>query len=65
MYKRDYSKFCEKSVRDDISIQSFDNISTDVNDQFKDFYLRLEGCVERNAPLKNLTPKEIKLQQKP
>ena len=37
----------------------------DVNDQFKDFYLRLKGCVERHAPLKKLTSKEIKLKHKP
>ena len=64
-YKRDYSKFCEKSFRDDVSIQAFDNSLTDVNDQFKDFYLRLEGCVDRHAPLKKLSNKEIKLEQKP
>ena len=37
----------------------------DVNEQFNDFYIKLEGCVNRHAPLKKLTPKEIKLQQKP
>ena len=65
IYKRDYSKFSEESFREDVSIQLFNNNFTDVNMQFKDFYLRLEGCVERHAPLKKLTPKEIKLQQKP
>ena len=65
IYKRDYSKFSEESFREDVSMQSFNNNLTDVNMQFKDFYLRLEGCVERHAPLKKLTPKEIKLQQKP
>ena len=53
MYKRNYSTFSEDSFRDDISIQNFDNNLEDVNDQFKDFYLRLKGCVERHAPLKN------------
>ena len=52
MYKRDYSTFSEDSFRDDISIQNFDTNLEDVNDQFKDFYLRLKGCVERHAPLK-------------
>ena len=37
----------------------------DVNDQFLDFYHKLQGCVDRHAPLKKLTPKEIKLEQKP
>ena len=65
MYKRNYSTFSEDSFRDDISIQNFDNNLEDVNDQFKDFYLRLKGCVERHAPLKKLTSKEIKLKHKP
>ena len=65
MYKRNYSTFSEDSFRDDISIQNFDNNLEDVNDQFKDFYLRLKGCVERHAPLKKLTSKEIKLTHKP
>ena len=65
MYKRNHSTFSEDSFRDDISIQNFDNNLEDVNDQFKDFYLRLKGCVERHAPLKKLTLKEIKLKHKP
>ena len=36
-----------------------------MNDKFKDFYLRLNGCVERHAPLIKLTPKEVKLKHKP
>ena len=65
MYKRDYSKFSEESFRDDVSIQNFDSKLDDVNDQFKNFYFKLEGCVERHAPLKKLTPKEVKLEHKP
>ena len=65
IYKRDYSSFSEKSFRDDVSIQNFNNNLEDVNKQFQDFYFKLEGCVDRHAPLKKLTPKEIKLKQKP
>ena len=65
MYKRDYTNFSEESFREDVSIQNFENTHEDVNDQFKDFYLRLNGCVERHAPLKKLTPKEVKLKHKP
>ena len=65
MFKRDYSNFSVQSFRDDISIQKFTNNYTDVNDQFQDFYLRLEGCVERHAPLKKLSHNEIKLELKP
>ena len=64
MYKRNYSNFSEDSFRDDVSIQNFDNNFEDVNDQFKDFYLRLKGCIDRHAPLKKLTPKEVKFNHK-
>ena len=65
MFARDYSNFSEESFRDDVSIQNFITDVEDVNDQFSDFYYKLEGCVERHAPLKKLKPKEIKLKQKP
>ena len=64
-YKRDYSKFSEKNFRDDVSIQIFDNDFFDVNDQFNDFFLKLEGCVNRHAPFKKLTSKEIRTKDKP
>ena len=41
--------------------KNFDNI----NDHFQDFYNKLQGCVDRHAPIKKLTPKEVKLVQKP
>ena len=65
IYKRDYSNFSEKSFRDDVSIQLFSDDLEDVNEQFQDFYFKLQGCVDRHAPLKKLTPKEIKLNKKP
>ena len=64
-YKRDYSTFSEKSFRDDVSIQNFNNQLNDVNEQFQDFYFKLQGCVDRQVPIKKLTLKEIKLKQKP
>ena len=64
-YARDYSKFSEEDFYNDVSIQNFKNDFTDVKDLFKDFYLKLEGCVERHAPLNKLNPKEISLRQKP
>ena len=64
MYRRDYSKFTTESFRDDVSIQNW-NYSNNVHDSFKDFYTKLEGCVDRHAPLKKLTPKDIKTINKP
>ena len=65
LYKRDYSQFSEQSFREDVSIQNFNKELTDVSDQFNDFYYKIKGCVDRHAPLKKLSPKEIKLDQKP
>ena len=65
IYKRDYSKFSEKSFRDDVSIQNFNNDFTNIHDQFNDFFFKLEGCVNRHAPYKKLTSKEIRTNDKP
>ena len=65
VFSRDYSKFSVDNFRDDVSIQNFNVEFEDVNDQFNDFYFKIEDCVNRHAPLKKLKPKEAKLQQKP
>ena len=65
IYKRDYSNFSDDSFRNDVSILDFTNNYNDVNDQFGDFYSKLESCVDRHAPLKKLTPKQVKLNFKP
>ena len=36
-----------------------------MNNQFNDFFWKLNGCVERHAPIKELSPKEIKMKSKP
>ena len=46
-------------------IQKWNNNLSNVNDQFNDFYWRLEGCVDRHAPLKKVKMKELKLNSKP
>ena len=58
IFQRDYSKFLSESFRDDVSIQNW-------NDSFKDFYTKLEASVDSHAPLKKLTPREIKIRSKP
>ena len=65
VFIRDYSKFSSESFRDDISIQNWNYTYDNVNDSFNDFYHKLDGSVNRHAPLKKLTPKEIKLKNKP
>ena len=65
MFMRDYSKFSNESFRDDVSIQDWNYTQENVHNLFKDFYSKLEGSVNRNAPLKKLFPKEIKIKNKP
>ena len=65
VYQRDYSKFISESFRDDVSIQNWNYSNTNVNDSFKDFYTKLEASVDRHAPVKKLTPREIKIKNKP
>ena len=60
IFQRDYSSFTNESFRDDISIQKWNYSYTNVQDLFNDFYVKLDGCVNRHAPLKTSSPKEIK-----
>ena len=64
VYIRDYSKFSNESFRD-LSIQYWNYTHENVHGLFKDFYSKLEGSVNRHAPLKKLSPKEIKIKSKP
>ena len=60
-----YSKFSVESFQDDVSIQNWSYSQENVHDLFKDFYSKVEGSVNRHAPLKKLSPKEIKIKNKP
>ena len=64
IYQRDYSNFSNDSFRD-VSIQNWNYYHDNVHDSFSDFYIKLEGSVNRHAPLKKLSPKEIKIKNKP
>ena len=51
---------------DDVAIQNCNYVDEDPNNLFDDFFQKLDGCVERHAPVKKLKPKEIiKLKAKP
>ena len=64
MYQRDYSKFSSESFRDDVSVQNWCYSHDNVNESFND-YIKLEASLDRHAPFKKLTPKEIKIKNKP
>ena len=65
MFGRNYSKFSEEHFRDDVSIQRWRQDSNDANILMSDFVWRLDGCVERHAPVKKLSPPEVKLRLNP
>ncbi len=65
MYGRDYSKYTPNLFRDDVSIQQWKYDSDDVNVLMGDFLWRLTGSADRHAPVKKLSPKDIKLRLKP
>ena len=65
VYQRDYSRFSNESFRDDVFIQNWNYAHENVHNLFNDFYSKLEGSVNRHAPLKKLSPKEIKIKNKP
>ena len=65
IYQRDYTNISSDSFREDVSIQNWEYTHDNVHDSFSDFYSKLEGSVNRHAPLKKLTPEEIKLKSKP
>ena len=65
MYGRDMSKFSADQFRDDVSIQKFQHNCDDPNLLMSDFVWRLTGATDRHAPIKKLSPKEVKTRMKP
>ena len=55
----------EQSFIDDRSIQKWNTNHENVNDNYNDFIWHLKGSIDRHAPLKKLSKKEIKLKNKP
>ena len=66
IYKRDFSDFNEESFINNISIQNWSGnnyIGTKL--KFDDFLWRVEGCIDRHAPLKKLIKKLLNKISKP
>ena len=47
VYSRNHSKFSSKDFQDDVSTQNWNYDLDNPTDLFNDFFLRLEGCVDR------------------
>ena len=65
MYARNYSNFSSKDFHDDVSIQKWNYELNDSTELFSDFFWRLEGSVDRYAPIKKLNFRDIKRNVKP
>ena len=66
VFKRDFSSFVEADFIDDVSIQNWNaNNSNDTNSKFNDFLWRVEGCVDRHAPLKRMNNRQQKKMANP
>ena len=65
IFERDYSKYCEKDYYDDVSIQNWNYNLDNSSDLMSDFIWKLNGCVDRHAPIKQLSAKQAKLKLKP
>ena len=64
--KRDFSNFNDQSFKDDVSIQTWNCLTiNDTNKKFEDFLWRVEGCVNRHAPMKNVSLKQNNKRNKP
>ena len=65
MFGRDFSGFSDESYRNDVSIQNWNFQSNDANFLMADFVWRLSGTADRHAPIKKLSPKEVKKRLNP
>jgi len=65
IYGRNYSKFNLKDFRNDICKQTWENDLTDVNELYEEFITKLNSCVDKHAPIKKLTKREMKIKSKP
>jgi len=63
-YKLDQTKFDEKAFLDDLSIQKFEELGNP-NERFSDLIWKYEATVKRHMPLKKVTNKEKKMNNKP
>ena len=65
MYARNYSNFSSTDFHDDVSIQKWNYDLNNSTELLSYFFWRLEGCVNRHAPIKKLNCRDIKLKVKP
>ena len=61
IYKRDYSNWNDRQFIDDLSIQPWKKDKTDCDLAYNDLIWRLNGCINRHAPLKKLNKRNSKL----
>ena len=68
MYQRDYSNLDEIALIDKVSFVNRETICTsnnDVNEIFQRFYSTITQIIDKHAPVKKLSKKQIKFKSKP
>ena len=68
LFQSDYSKFSDQSFVEDFKKLSWDDIdrnNLDINNKFLKFYEKVHHTVIEHAPLRKVTPKQLKLRSKP
>ena len=65
MTGRNWKGFSDDLYRDDVSIQNWNFESRDANYLMADFIWKLTGTADRHAPIKKLSPKEVKRRLNP
>jgi len=71
MYKRDYSRLDNEVLISEVSKVNWSEVLinesevSDVNTVFQNFYLCISDLINKHAPLRKLTRKEIKSLSKP
>ncbi|EDO43021.1 predicted protein [Nematostella vectensis] len=68
LFRRDYSHYYESAVVHDMQAINWEHCFShckDVNDYFDSFYASVESIIDKHAPLKKLSRKEIKFLSKP
>ena len=68
MYQRDYSNLDEIALIDEVSFVNWEAIcssNNDVNEIFRRFYSTIIQIIDKHAPDKKLSKKQIKFKSKP
>jgi hypothetical protein len=67
IFRRDYSKFNEPDLIDEVRGINWQNVLTDPDPStlFEIFLIKMSSIIDKHLPIKRLAKKELKIQSKP